>query len=170
MVSVGIDISKKKIDIWMNNKLTTLANEEKAIQAHFEDIRDELKIVMEATGRYHRIAHRILTTLGFGVMVINPFQSKHFAKSMNVLCKTDKVDAKILCEYAQRMEFKTTPLLSSAESELRDLVRHLDDLKGVLQQYQQRLDHADGFSRISLQRLIQNIKMEIIKNTEDLLN
>ena len=166
MISVGIDISKKKIDIWMDNKLVTLVNEQESIEKYFTPLKQQrLKIVMEATGRYHRISHTILAQLGFDVMVINPFQSRHFAKSMNVLCKTDKVDAKILCEYAQRMEFKSTPLLSSSESELRDLVRHLDDLKGILQQYQQRLEDAEGFSSTSLQRLIQNIKTEI-KTTE----
>jgi hypothetical protein len=41
---------------------------------------------MEAIGRYHRLAHRTLNALGFDVMAINPFQSRHCAKSMNIWC------------------------------------------------------------------------------------
>jgi len=116
---------------------------------------------MEATGRYHRLAHRTLSVLGFDVMVINPFQSRHFAKSMNIFCKTDKVDAKVLSQYAQRMDFFTTPVPSKTEERLQDLVRFLDDLKGILIQYEHRLEHADGITLTSLKRLIKSTKEEI---------
>lgn len=167
MLPVGIDIAKKKIDVWMNDKLTSLQNEEKAVGKFFKSIsRKDVKIVMEATGRYHRLAHRVLDNLGYEVMVINPFQSRHFAKSMGVLCKTDKVDAKVLSEYAQRMNFKKTPVLSKNEQELQNLVRYLDDLKGVLEQYQQRLEYAEGATLRSLKRLIESTKNEIKKITQ----
>lgn len=162
MLAIGIDISKKKIDIWMNNKLTTLSNNEALIKKFFLPIKSgDVRIVMEATGRYHRISHQVLTSMGFPVMVINPFQSRHFAKSMNVLCKTDRVDAKVLSQFAERMDFKQTIPLRASEAELRDLIRHLDDLKDVLKQYKQRVDDSEGFSRKSLDRLIKSIKEEI---------
>jgi transposase len=36
---------------------------------------------MEATGKYHRLAHQSLEGMGFLVMVVNPYQSKNFAKA-----------------------------------------------------------------------------------------
>jgi len=162
MIAIGIDIAKQKIDVWMNNKNTTIENNELALKKFFGPIqRNGVRIVMEATGRYHRLAHHTLNSLGFNVMVINPFQSRHFAKSMNIFCKTDKVDAKVLSFYAERMDFSKTSVPSKAEEELQDLIRYLDDLKGILIQYEHRLEYVTGESLDSLERLIKSIKEEI---------
>jgi len=167
MIAVGIDISKQKIDVWMNNKLTSLENNEKTIKKFFVPIcRDGVKVVMEATGRYHRTAHSVLNALGFDVMVINPFQSRHFAKSMNIFCKTDKVDAKVLSQYAQRMEFCKTPVLSKNEEDLQNLIRYLDDLKHLLIQHKNRLEFASGITQKSLKRLIESTKIEMAVTTK----
>lgn len=162
MVAIGIDIAKQKVDVWMNNKNTSIDNSEQALKTFFGPIqRTDIRIVMEATGRYHRLAHHTLNSLGFDVMVINPFQSRHFAKSMNIFCKTDKVDAKVLSLYAQRMEFLKTQVPSKNEEELQDLIRYLDDLKGILIQYEHRLEYVTGPALTSLKRLIKSIKEEI---------
>lgn len=162
MIAVGIDIAKHKVDVWINNKNTSINNNEQALKKFFEPIqRNDVRVVMEATGRYHRLAHHALSALGFDVMVINPFQSRHFAKSMNIFCKTDKVDAKVLSLYAQRMDFSKTPVPSKNEEELQDLIRYLDDLKGILIQYEHRLEYVTGEALDSLERLIESIKKEI---------
>jgi transposase len=167
MIAVGIDIAKKTIDVCMNNKLTSLNNSEQSLKKFFEPIsRDGVKIVMEATGRYHRLAHRTLSSLGFDVMVINPFQSRHFAKSMNIFCKTDRVDAKVLSQYAQRMDFLETLVPSQTEEALQNLIRYLDDLKSMLIQYEHRLEYAEGMALASLKRLIKSIKKEINATTK----
>lgn len=162
MIAVGIDIAKATIDIWMNDKGITLKNDGKALRKFFDPIqRNDVKIVMEATGRYHRLAHRILSDLGFDVMVINPYQSRHFAQSMNIFCKTDRVDAKVLSQYAQRMNFSKTAVPTPMEAKLQDLIRHLDDLKSILAQYENRLDHAEEVALTSLKRLMKSTEKEI---------
>lgn len=162
MIAIGIDIAKQKVDVWVNNKNTSINNTEQALKKFFGSIqRNDVRIVMEATGRYHRLTHHTLSALGFDVMVINPFQSRHFAKSMNIFCKTDKVDAKVLSLYAQRMDFLKTPVPSKNEEELQDLIRFLDDLKGILIQYEHRLEYVTGEALESLERLIESIKEEI---------
>lgn len=173
MIAIGIDIAKEKIDIWMNNKNTTIKNNDLALKKFFEPIqRSGVRIVMEATGRYHRLAHYTLSALGFDVMVINPYQSRHFAKSMNIFCKTDKVDAKVLSLYAERMDFVKTPVPSKNGEELQNLIRYLDDLKGILIQYEHRLEYVTGESLDSLKRLIESTKKEmdiITKSIEKLI-
>lgn len=171
MIAIGIDISKKKIDVWMNNKLTTLPNAEKAFKIFFDSInRKDTRIVMEATGRYHRLAHEVLSNMGFEVMVINPYQSRHFAQAMNVFCKTDKVDAKILSEYAQRMDFHKTNVLNDNEKSLQNKVRYLDDLKGMLIQCENRLEYADYMELKSIKRIIKSFKDEIEKISKAINN
>jgi transposase len=74
MIPVGIDVSKEKLDIWMDDKLTVILNTVDEVRAFFKPHQGkDLHIVMEATGRLHREAHKTLNELGLTVTVINPF-------------------------------------------------------------------------------------------------
>lgn len=86
-IAIGIDVSKEKLDIYYNGKVTTTPNKKEALKKFFYKCDKSQKIVMEATGKYHRLSHNILFKMGFSVMVINPFQSRNYANALNILCK-----------------------------------------------------------------------------------
>ena len=144
-LSIGLDLSKGKIDYFCDGLYAQLSNSKKAIKLHFKDKALDSNILMEATGKYHRLAHKTLEEMGFKVMVINPYQSKHFANAMNLLCKTDKVDAKMLSLFAERMAFKTTVCANKIQQKAQDLSRYLDDLKKVKLDLNLRSRDSDGF-------------------------
>jgi len=168
MLSIGIDISKGKLDCCIAGKCIQIANDEKAIKQLFKSVTRDSQIVMEATGKYHRLAHRTLELMGFVVMVINPYQSKHFANAMNLKCKTDKVDAQMLMCYAKRMEFIPTPCASPKEQALQELTRYLDDLKELKIELEARIRDNTGFIKSSLERNLKSIKRELEKTREKL--
>jgi transposase len=168
MIAVGIDISKYKIDVFYNNKSFVINNKEKDLRKFFKSLPSDGRIVMEATGKYHRLSHMILAELGFEVMLINPFQSRNFAKSMNVICKTDKVDAKILALYAERMGYKESKPLESIDLELQELLRYLEDLEKVRRDLEARLREAEGFVAKSLRKALASIEKEIAATREKL--
>lgn len=132
-------------------------------------MQDNCKIVLEATGKHHRLVHKILSKLNYDVMVINPFQSRHFAKAMNVICKTDRVDAKILSLYAERMKFKSTTMQTEEELEMQELSRYIQDLKHIKLELEARLRDSDGFVAKSLIKAINAIKKQI-QEAESQLN
>lgn len=171
MIAIGIDVSKSKLDIFYCEKLFTILNTPKEISKFFKKLafQGNSKVVLEATGKYHRLAHKILVDLGYEVMVINPFQSRHFAKAMNVICKTDAVDARILALYAEKMEFKSTPLQTKEELTMQELSRHIEDLKKIRIELGLRLQQSDGFVAKSLRKAIKAIK-EQIQGAEEKLN
>lgn len=129
MIPVGIDVAKNKIDVFYQNQHYIVANETKALQPFFKQLPKESRVVMEATGKYHRTAHSILDKMGLEVMLINPFQSRNFAKALSIICKTDKVDAKVLALFAEKMDFMNREIASKIELEMQELSRYLDDLK-----------------------------------------
>lgn len=172
-ISIGIDVAKLKLDIWVGGKNITIPNEEKEIQKAFENHDKDAKIVMEATGIYHRLAHHTLHKMGFKVMVINPYQSRHFAKAMNVLCKTDAVDAKILSLFAEKMDFTQTVPANDEQVLLQDLSRHLDDLNQIKLSLDARLKQADDFIHDSLCKAIRTLAEQIVeteKKLEEIIN
>ena len=123
----------------------------------------ESKIIMEATGKYHRLSHRLLNDLNIDVMVINPFQSRNFAKAMNVICKTDKIDAKILSLFGKRIDFMPTKIARNAEIKMQELYRHSDDLSKTKSALKRRLDEADPFVSKSLKSIIKKLESELKK-------
>jgi transposase len=159
--SVGIDIAKYKLDIYVNNVIHSIKNTEESIISFFKEIDKTKKILMEATGKYHRLCHKLLTKMGFLVMVINPYQSRHFAKAMNVLCKTDAVDAKILAMYADKMDFKATKPAEDKEMELQELSHHLSDLQKIKQDLESRNREADKITNKSINKVLSTIIEEI---------
>jgi len=168
MIPVGIDIAKNKIDIFYQNQHYTVENNAKALRKCFRQLPKESHIVMEATGKYHRLAHSILGEMGCKVMLINPFQSRNFAKAMNVICKTDKVDAKILALFAEKMDFIERKAASDTEQEMQELSRYLEDLKRQRVMLIGRKENAPLAIRKSIESLIGSIDKEIKKIEEKL--
>lgn len=57
-------------------------------------------VVLEATGRYERLAATSIAAAGIPVAVVNPRQARDFAKATGRLVKTDQIDAFVLARFA----------------------------------------------------------------------
>jgi len=99
-VYVGIDICKDRLDVYLHplGHSVRIANSAvglKALKRQLCSVK-VVRIVMEATGKYHRQAFRTLCAAGFAVCVINPLRARLFAEAHGTLAKTDRADARIL--------------------------------------------------------------------------
>lgn len=175
IITIGIDVSKYKLDIWTSNKqFISINNDKKSIYAYFKQFKQGyslVRVVVEATGKFHRVAHKSLCDMGFEVMVINPYQSRNFARAMNILCKTDKVDAKVLCMYGERMEFKQSLRRSDSQEELNELARRKAQLQQDLIREKNRLKGAHPATKGSIKRhikfledAIESLDKELVEN------
>ena len=99
-VYIGIDVCKARLDVYIHplGKRLALANDAAGLKQLKKAIAgdDVALVVMEATGKLHRLAHRNLHDSGFKVAVVNPLRSRKFADAIGVLAKTDRVDARML--------------------------------------------------------------------------
>lgn len=84
---------------------------------------DVALIAMEATGKFHREAHRHLHAGGFAVAVVNPLRSRLFAQATGQLAKTDQVDARMLALLAAMLEPKAKAPPPEALENLQEIVR-----------------------------------------------
>lgn len=101
------------------------------------------RVVLEATGTYSLDAAIALTGHPqIAVMVVNPKSARKFAEAQMRRAKTDRVDAKSLLEYAQRMEFVRWQRPDSVRLELRTIARRITALKGEHVAEQNRLKAA----------------------------
>ena len=132
MVIAGVDVSKTVLDVHVDGADRTFANDRTGFRALANWPRRcaVTRVVMEATGRMHRGVHRSLHDRGFAVFVINPRQSRDFAKALGELAKTDRVDARILAVYGRILSDASAPTapLSAFVDELSDLAAGTDTL------------------------------------------
>ena len=127
MVIAGVDVSKAVLDVHVKGVDRTFANDRTGFRALANWLQRHAvtRVVMEATGRMHRGVHRSLHDRGFAVfVVINPRQSRDFAKALGELAKTDRVDARILAAYGRILSDTAAPTapLSAFVDELSDLL------------------------------------------------
>ncbi|MCG8545519.1 MAG: transposase [Alphaproteobacteria bacterium] len=99
-VYVGIDVCKDRLDVYLHPlaQRFAVANNRDGIKRLGRKLgRHTLAlVVMEATAKYHRLAHRSLSQSGFAVAIVNPLRARLFAEALGTRAKTDRVDARML--------------------------------------------------------------------------
>lgn len=88
-----------------------------------------VRYIMEATGSYYENLAYYLYQAGNSVSVVLPNKIKHFAKSLNLKTKTDKVDSSLIAQIGVEREMPEWQPMSPEYKELRDLCREMLSLK-----------------------------------------
>ncbi|MBW8308036.1 MAG: IS110 family transposase [Candidatus Paracaedibacteraceae bacterium] len=164
---LGIDVSKSYLDcfdsISMRSKRfpNTLKGIEDLIK--FYKALDLQQAIIEATSIYHRSVHRQLEAANFIVRLVNPYKARCFAKSAGFLAKTDKVDAKMLCQYGEKVECQATSYPSRQQEELESLLHYKKALEDELirQINQQEYAHCSSVVQGILEQRIGQLKQDI---------
>ena len=126
-VYVGVDVCKDWLDVYLHpigQKFRAANTPEglKALKRRIADLPVEL-IVMEATGKFHRQAHRTLHAAGLAVAVVNPLRARLFAEAVGQLAKTDRLDARVLALMGQALEPSALAPAPEALEALQELAR-----------------------------------------------
>lgn len=129
---VGIDVSKSTLDIRIepaSESMHVPYDEQgvKEVCQHLVKAAPTL-IVMEATGGLETRLASILVAKGLPVAVVNPRQTRDFAKATGELAKTDRIDAAVLCRFAQAIRPAVRPFQDADTRDLEDLVNRRHQL------------------------------------------
>jgi transposase len=162
---IGIDVSKAALDVFMlpSHKPMQFPNNKKGIEkliAKKELISAEL-IVMEATGGYERLAAHSLSKAGFSVVVKNPRQIRDFAKSMGILAKTDKVDAKTIALYGQKINPEANVVCNEDQQRLAELNARRRQLIDMITMEKNRLDKASKDIKQSIKKTLKGLEKSL---------
>ncbi|WP_044398354.1 IS110 family transposase [Lacinutrix sp. Hel_I_90] len=123
----GIDISKDVFDCY-GSKVGHLQfkNNAAGFKKFLKVLPKDSLVVMEATGYYHYLLAQFLYKKGVTVSVVNPLSVKRFIQMRLAKVKTDRSDAKAICEYGQINEVPLYNALTDVQSECLQLFRLLD--------------------------------------------
>jgi len=123
----GVDISKDVFDCYGSvSGHTQFSNNETGFKTFLKSLPKESLVVMEATGYYHYRLAQYLYKKGIAVSVVNPLSVKRFIQMKLAKIKTDKNDAKAICDYGLSQEVPLYNALTDVQSECLQLFRLLD--------------------------------------------
>lgn len=124
----GIDISKEVFDVVDDTSLhCQFSNDPSGFKAFINTLDTNALVVMEATGYYHYRLAQYLFKQGVKVSVVNPLQVKRFTQMRLSKIKTDKSDAKAICQYAQANVVPLYTALNDTQAEALQLFRLVDN-------------------------------------------
>jgi len=129
----GVDISKDVFDVVdQSDKHDQFGNDAQGFSKFKKALPSNALVVMEATGYYHYLLAQYLSKHGISCAVVNPLSIKRFIQMKLAKVKTDKADAKAICEYAVANEVSIYNPLDSTQSECLQLFRLLHNYKKQL--------------------------------------
>jgi transposase len=143
---IGIDVSKPILDLYIlpSKKYMQFDNTPKGIDKLIKKLAvlPIASIVMEATGGYEKPLAKALQEREFSVSVVNPRMIRDFAKALNQLAKTDRIDAQVIALFAQKLEPKPNAILSKTQEKIVSLTSRRAQLKKMITMENNRLDKA----------------------------
>lgn len=165
-ICVGIDVSKFKWDVALSDCQTAylFSADEQGEEQLIQLLRTiEVQIVcLEATGNYQHRLVQLLLKHGYQVAVVNPRLPRDFARSMNLLAKTDRIDARVLAMYAQRYELQPITKNSEIVERISAMVVRRRQLVDIWQQESNRRDTLhDAEAMADLEHHLAYLKQRI---------
>lgn len=167
--NAGIDVSKQHLDACWGTEEQRTTNDASGwdeLIAKFKQANVDL-VVVEATGGYERGLVCALQGAGITVARVNPRQARDFAKSMGVLGKTDRVDARTLRDFADVLSRHKdrakyiTPVIEAQRLALAALMTRRRQLVDMRVAEGNRLEQSDKLNYRSIKRVLRLLDKEI---------
>jgi transposase len=166
--TIGIDVSKAKLDVHVLNEKRDIQFENSAAGIK-ECINLCLKvkpklIVMESTGGYENLTAAKLSAEGLPIAVVNPRRIRDFSRAIGMTAKTDRIDAKVIALFAANCRPIPQGRIDDNSRKLKALTARRQQLLDMRVAENNRIEHSvDKEVRRSIEIVIKTIDREIKK-------
>lgn len=165
-VHIGVDVSKETLELSsFDTKSTTVQNTDKGVRALTKRIKalgQTAMVCCEATGGYEKVLVAACLKAEIPIAVANPKWVRRYAQSKGILAKTDKIDAKLIADYAEKNRPRLRVRRDDWQEEAKDLLTRRSDLIAIVTQERNRLSTSPrAIIRTSIQRLIRTLTTQI---------
>ena len=142
---LGIDVSKDKFDVFINDQRGQFENNDSGFKALISWLKKkklfkDIHACLESTGCYSYALAEYLHHKGIKVSIINPALIKSFANSLGKRNKTDAIDCEVIARFCEvNQPSRWEPPAESVKA-LTEFTRAIDDLKKYKQALSNRLE------------------------------
>ena len=175
---VGIDVSKDSLDVAScpENEPWVASRDAQGIAMVVKRLKRQppVLIVLEATGGLEVAVVAALAAAQLPVVVVNPRQTRDFAKATGKLAKSDRIDAYVLAQFGQAVRPPVRPLKDAQTQQLEALMGRRRQLLDMRTAEHNRLGSASGQVRTDiqahllwLQKRIKDLDKELTQTVKD---
>jgi transposase len=163
---IGIDVSKARLDVAdrPDSRIQQFDNDASGHQQLLKTLPEPetCLVVLEATGRYEKSVVMELVNAGHLVSVVNPRQVRDFAKSLGILAKTDKIDARVISRFGELVRPRTVAQTHEKQDELDELTTRRRQLVAArtAEMNRQAMTTSKVVSE-SVQQLIDHLRKDV---------
>ncbi len=110
-IYIGVDVAKAWLDTYHPARgAKRIENTPAGVRSFAQAAaREGVWVIFEASGGYDRVLRDGLEAAQAGFSRVNPRQARDFARAMGVIGKTDRVDARMLATFGERLQPPQTP-------------------------------------------------------------
>ena len=166
-VNIGIDVGKNVLDAYIHERdiHIQVTNDGKGIQKLLGRLNryQVERIVVEATGRYERELAAAAVDKELPIIVVNPLHVRRYAGAIGQLAKTDKIDAKIIAQYAALIKPEARTQFGPKQRKIKDLLVRRRQLVEMATMEKNRYQIMPKFMNGDIKRHINHIQKQIEK-------
>jgi transposase len=162
---VGIDVGKNWLDIslWGEDMVWRVSNDDAGVAEMIKwmaEIKPKL-IAVEATGGYEQLGVQTMLLKALPVAVVNPTRVRALSKATGKLAKTDVIDARLIAEYASKIQPPKLAPKKAKEIRLRALITRREQLVEMRAAEQNRLGTAHNSMKMEIREHISWLNSRI---------
>jgi transposase len=168
VLTIGADVAKDAIVVACSEEsfpVREIANQHTAVLAFLKGLPAGSRIGVEATGTYHELFAEAAHQLGFAVFLLNPKDTRHYAKAVGLRSKTDRVDAELIAHEHTKLHAWIPP--TPQQREIDRLIKRRATLISLREAVEMSLHELDGFAadlkalRTRFNQLIARIDLRV---------
>jgi transposase len=172
VLNIGADVAKDAIVVACSERsfpVRELANQRATMLTFLKGLPAKSRIGVESTGSYHELFAKASHQLGFAVFLLNPKDTRHYAKAVGLRGKTDRVDAELIARMVAHEHTKLHAWIppTPQQREIDRLIRRRATLISLREAVKMSLHELGGFAdelkalRTRFNQLIARIDLRI---------
>jgi transposase len=172
VLNIGADVAKKAIAVACSEgsfPVREVANQRTTVLAFLNGLPAGSRIGVESTGTYHELFAELAHQLGFLVFVLNPKDTRHYAKAVGLRGKTDRVDAELIARMIAHEHTKLHAWIppTAQQREIDRLIKRRATLISLREAVAMSLQELGGFAadlkalRTRFNQLIARIDLRV---------
>jgi transposase len=169
---VGIDVGKYQVDVALgvDGPVQQFKNDDEGIEAVLQELAGHRigLVVLEASGGYQRQLLASMLAKKLPAVAVNPRQARDFAKAIGRLEKTDKVDARMLALFAERVRPSVRQVPDETLEQVSGWLARRRQLVEMLTAEKNRRQQATGAIRRNIESHIAWLKTQLRDTEKDL--
>ena len=145
MELVAVDVSKDKLDVLFDSsgQHKVIGNDKRSINTFITDLKklDNVRLAFEATGGYDKLLKHKALDKGIECVIFTGLRVREFARSQGRLAKTDKIDVRMIAEFAKTADTPVVKARDEAAEELKALSVRRRQILDLINQEANKLEH-----------------------------